>query len=552
MKGLKRGLLLGVAAVALAACGSQSNSNNGGGASDTEGKQVLKWSESSELPTMDTSLTEDSVSSSILVNTSEGLYRKTLKQGEYEPAIATGDPEISDDGKVYTFKLREDAKWSNGDPVTAKDFVYAWQRFVDPKTGASMNFLMTDLVKNANEIMAGELPKEELGVKAIDDHTLEVTFENAFPYWKELFAMTSFAPLNQKFVEEKGDKYGTTSDNTLYNGPFILDDWDGTGLEWKLVKNDKYWDKDTVKLDEVDYNVVKETNTIMNLFQSGEVDYAPISGEYVQQVEGDPQLHTLPQASVFHLNMNYERDGKATPLANAHIRKAINAAIDRESMVKDVLKTASIPANYFVPKDMTKDEKTGKDFREINGENMVKFDPKLAQEEFKKGLAELGQDSIQLELLGYDTDAAKSSLEFLQGQLQQNLPGLSIQITSVPFKNGLTKQNNGDYDLALRGWGADFADPVNFMSIYQEGNPQNNGKYESQKFNDLIKQAQQETDASKRLDILAEAEKTLVEEDSAVAPLYQATATYLLSDRVENVGLYPVGDKVQFKWASVK
>lgn len=150
---------------------------------------------------MDTSLTEDSVSSIILVNTSEGLYRKTLKQGEYEPAIATGDPEISDDGRVYTFKLREDAKWSNGDPVTAKDFVYAWQRFVDPKTGASMNFLMTDLVKNANEIMAGELSKEELGVKAIDDHTLEVTFENAFPYWKELFAMTSFAPLNQKFVE---------------------------------------------------------------------------------------------------------------------------------------------------------------------------------------------------------------------------------------------------------------------------------------------------------------------------------------------------------------
>lgn len=353
-------------------------------------------------------------------------------------------------------------------------------------------------------------------------------------------------------MEEKGDQYGTNSDNTLYNGPFILDNWDGTGLEWQLVKNDSYWDKDKVQLDQINYNVVKETNTAMNLFQSGEIDYAPISGEYVQQVQGDPQLKELAESSVFHIQMNQQRDGGATPLANEHIRRAITSAIDRESLVKDVLKDTSIPSNYFVPKGMTKDEETGKDFREISGENMTQFDPELAQEEFKKGLEEIGQDSIQLELLGYDTDAAKSNMEFLQGQLQQNLPGLTIQITSVPFKNGIAKMNAGEYDINLRGWGADFADPINFLSLYEQGNSQNTGSYENPEYNQLIQQAQNETDASKRLEMLAEAEKILVEDDAAVAPLYQRSQSYLLNDRVQNVGLYPVGDHVSFKWASVK
>lgn len=555
MRKFKRGMLIGLAAIALAACGSgnsTSDNNSGDSASNSEDKQVLNWSESAELPTMDTTMVEDVASSDILANTTEGLYRKTLEENEYENAMAIGDPEISEDGKTYTFKLREDATWSNGDPVTANDFVFAWQRFVDPEQAAPMNFLIDGLVANATEIIAGEKPKEELGVKAVDDHTLEVTFENVYPYWKQLLSMTSFAPLNQKFVEEKGDQYGTNSDNTLYNGPFILDNWDGTGLEWQLVKNDSYWDKDKVQLDQINYNVVKETNTAMNLFQSGEIDYAPISGEYVQQVQGDPQLKELAESSVFHIQMNQQRDGGATPLANEHIRRAITSAIDRESLVKDVLKDTSIPSNYFVPKGMTKDEETGKDFREISGENMTQFDPELAQEEFKKGLEEIGQDSIQLELLGYDTDAAKSNMEFLQGQLQQNLPGLTIQITSVPFKNGIAKMNAGEYDINLRGWGADFADPINFLSLYEQGNSQNTGSYENPEYNQLIQQAQNETDASKRLEMLAEAEKILVEDDAAVAPLYQRSQSYLLNDRVQNVGLYPVGDHVSFKWASVK
>lgn len=555
MKGLKRGVLIGLATIALAACGSgndASNSGGGGQSADGDGKQVLNWSTSSELPTMDITMASDTASSNILANTSEGLYRKTLEPDTYENALATGEPEISEDGKVYTFKLRDDVKWSNGDPVTANDFVYAWQRMVDPDQAAPMNFLIEGFVKNATEIIAGEKPKEELGVKAVDDHTLEVTFENVYPYWKQLLSMSYFAPLNQKFVEEKGDQYGTTSDNTLYNGPFILDNWDGTGLDWQLVKNDSYWDKDNVKLDQINYNVVKETNTAMNLFQSGEVDYAPVSGEYVQQVEGDPQLKELPQASVFYVQMNRERDGKETPLANEHIRRAISAAINRDSLIKDVLKDSSLPATYYVPKDMTIDEKTGKDFREINGDQMVKFDPEYAKEEFKKGLEELGQDSLQLELLGYDSDTAKSILEFMQGQLQQNLPGLSIQITSVPFKNGLAKIDAGDYDLNVSGWSADFSDPINFLSLYQKGNPQNSSGYDNPEYDALIQQAQNEKDASKRLDLLAKAEKMLVEDDAAFAPLYQKAASYLLNERVENVGLYPAGDNLSFKWASVK
>lgn len=552
MKGLKRGALIGLAAIALAACGSNGDSSNGGNASGGEGQQVLNWTESAELPTMDVTLSSDTASSNILANTSESLYRKTLEPNEYEDGIAVGDPEISEDGKVYTFKLREDAKWSNGEPVTANDFVYAWQRFADPEQGASMNFLMDGLIENATEVMAGEKPKEELGVRAVDDHTLEVTFENVYPYWQQVLSMTYFAPLNQKFVEEKGDKYGTTSEDTLYNGPFILDNWDGTGLEWQLVKNDNYWDKDTVQLDQINYDVVKETNTRMNLFQSGELDYAPIGGEYVQQVQGDPQLKDAPVAGVFYVQMNRVRDGEETPLSNEHIRHAITSAIDRESLVQNVVQDNSIPSNYYVPKDMSFDEESGKDFREINGDNMVKFDPEYAKQEFEKGLEELGQDSIQLELLGYDTDAAKSAMEFLQGQLQQNLPGLSLQITSVPFKNGIAKINAGDYDINVSGWAADFADPINFLSLYEKGNPQNTSGYDNPEYDALIEQAQNETDDTKRLEILAQAEKMLIEDDAELAPLYQNVQSYLLNERVENVGIFPAGDKLSFKWASVK
>ncbi|PED69833.1 peptide ABC transporter substrate-binding protein, partial [Bacillus pseudomycoides] len=200
-------------------------------------KQVLNRTETNEIPTMDTSKNTDTLGSQILGNTMEGLYRLD-KDNKPIPAVAESSTK-SEDGKKYTFKLRKDAKWSNGDPVTAKDFVFAWQRLVDPKTASEYAFIAY-YIKNAEAINQGKAEVSTLGAKAVDDYTLEVELETAVPYFLNLTAFVSYYPLNEKFVKEKGDKYGLESDTVVYNGPFVLTDWKHEE-GWKLKKNDNYW-----------------------------------------------------------------------------------------------------------------------------------------------------------------------------------------------------------------------------------------------------------------------------------------------------------------------
>ena len=237
----KAGAVVALSAVFLAACGKSSNDS-------ASGKQVLNWSEKSELPTMDLSKATDHVSFDQLNNAMEGLYRLG-KNSKVEPGVAKKTT-VSDDGMTYTFELRKDAKWSNGDNVTAKDFVYSWQRTVDPKTASQYAFLF-DGIENAKAITDGEKPVTELGVKAEGDHKLVVKLEKTVPYFKLLMGFPAFFPQNQKVVEKYGDKYGTNSKAMVYNGPFKLEGWTGSNLKWTLAKNDKYWDKKKVKLDAI-------------------------------------------------------------------------------------------------------------------------------------------------------------------------------------------------------------------------------------------------------------------------------------------------------------
>ncbi|MFP6334101.1 peptide ABC transporter substrate-binding protein, partial [Bacillus subtilis] len=189
------------------------------------------------------------------------------------PGIAKGDPKKSDDGLTWTIELR-DAEWSNGEKVTANDFVYAWRKLVTPKTASEYAFIMFD-IENAEDINKGKKKPEELGVKAVDDKTLEIKLNRELPYYQELLTFGSFLPQNEKFVKEKGDKYGTTAKDTLYNGPFTLSDWK-TEDNYTLKKNDKYWDKGNVKLDSVNFKVVKEPQTALNMYNAGDVDEALI------------------------------------------------------------------------------------------------------------------------------------------------------------------------------------------------------------------------------------------------------------------------------------
>ncbi|KHE68063.1 peptide ABC transporter substrate-binding protein, partial [Halobacillus sp. BBL2006] len=346
---MKKSYLIGIiltVIMLLAACsgGEETGgetSNSDGENSSSNGEQVLRLTEGAEIPSMDSSLTIDAIASQWLGSTKDGLYRLG-KDGETEPGIAK-DHKVSEDGLVWTFNLREGAKWSNGDAVTAHDFVYAWQRAVDPEIGSEYGpYMMNGVIKNAEAVSKGEKELDELGVKAVDDYTFEVTLEKPTPYFESMTAFGTFLPLNQKFVEEQGDGYAMESDALLSNGPFVMTEWNH-GEGWTVEKNEDYWDADQVKLDKIKVNVVKDTASAVNLYQTDEVDVTNLSSEFVDEYRSSEEFRVEEEPTVFFLKMNQENE----ILSNLHARKAIQMVVDRQSMVDVILNNGSLPIGGY-------------------------------------------------------------------------------------------------------------------------------------------------------------------------------------------------------------
>ena len=557
MKRNKMLSLLGITATSallLAACGGGADSEGASSSSkpadsDLDKEQVLNLIESGEIPTMDSVLNTDVVGGNVMNNVFEGLYRQGL-EGELVLGMLEEEPEVSEDNLTYTFKIREDANWSNGDPVTADDFVYAWQRLADPTVAASYNYMIQDIVENATEIIGGEKEPSELGAKAIDEKTLEVKLVRAVPYFKDLLTLPMYYPQNQAYVEELGDKFASNSDSLVYNGPFTLTEWDGTGLSWVYQKNEDYWDVDNVKLDTINFDVVKETSTALNLYETGGIDRMRLSGEYVQTQQDNEDLRVEPTSSVFYFKFNQERNGEKTDLANENLRKGIAMAFDKEAYAKTVLQNGSLPANGLVPQGLAVDPDTGKDFRDQNGD-LLEFNVEEAQKHFKKGLEEIGKDSLTLEILGDDGENAKKSLEYMQGQLTQNLPNLEIKLRNVPFKVRLEADSKQDYDIEMSGWGADYADPINFLELFASENGNNKSSYANDEYDALIKKSLSEVnDLEDRWVGMLDAEKVLME-TAGIAPIYQRYNSVLEKPYVKDIAAHLVGAEYSYKWAYV-
>lgn len=539
----------------LAACGGKDKKDSAGG----ETEQVIRALESAEIPEMDTVMASDTVSFTTMNNVMEGLYRIDPDQ-KVVPGMADGDPEVSEDGTVYTFKIREDAKWSNGDPVTAHDFVYAWKKAIDPEVASPYgSYMMSGKIKGAAEITQAaadgkEYDLDTLGVKALDDKTLEVTLEVPIPYFKSLMSFPTFFPQNQKFVEEQGENYAKTSDNLVYNGPFVLSDWNGsTDQNWVYEKNENYWDAATVKLDKVQWDVLKDPQASANSFESGETDItsklsSSVAEDYIN--EEDPRLVNWLEPAIFWIKMNQDHDA----LKNTNIRKAIAQAINKEDFVNEVLKNGSIVANYAVPDDFVKNEETGEDFRDINGNELLPFNVDAAKEAWAKGLKELGVDKVELRYLTDDTENAKRTGEYIKNQLESNLEGLTVTVEAVPFSVRIDRQRKQDYDLQMHGWAPDYLDPMTFSDLWLTGGDNNKMSYSNKKYDQLIKDAQT-TLALKpveRYQALAEAERILIEEDAAIVPLYQRSSNLLVSDKVKNFTYHLVGPEYSYKWTYVE
>ncbi|EEV40135.1 oligopeptide ABC transporter, binding protein [Enterococcus casseliflavus EC20] len=545
--------LVAVCGVALAGCttgGTNSSSNDTATSGDSSAEQVFNVVVSQEMPSADLSLATDTISFSALNNVYEGLYRLDADSTP-QPAGAAEAAEVSEDGLTYKIKLREDAKWSNGDPVTAADYVYGWQRTVKPETASEYAYLFSP-VKNADAITAGDTDPSELGIKAVGDYELEITLAKATPYFDYLLAFPSFFPQNQKVVEENGDQYASTSDNAVYNGPFVLTGFDGPGTdtEWAYEKNDQYWDKDTVKLQTINVSVVKESSTALNLFQDGQADDVILTGELAQQMANDEAFVSQPEATTSYLELN-QRD-EDSPFRNENLRKAISYAIDRDALVTSILGDGSIASTGLVPEGMTFSPGDHTDFTEAAG-SVIEYNEEQAKEHWEKAKEELGIDSLEFDILASDTDSTKKIIEYLQDTIEKTLDGVKVTLSPVPFSVRLDRSNAGDFDTVMGGWGADYADASSFTDLFTTGNSYNRGQWSNEEYDAAVEAAgtTNANDPDKRWEDLVNAEKIIMNEQGVI-PVYQKAEAHLRATKVKGVVAHAAGAQYDYKWTSIE
>ncbi|ANZ95501.1 MULTISPECIES: peptide ABC transporter substrate-binding protein [Brochothrix] len=557
MKKLKVSAVMAIVLIVglvLAACGGGNSSSDSKDSAKKDKEQTINLLESAQIATMDTVMSTDVVSGTAMDQVIEGLY-SLGKDDKFELGVAAEEPTISKDNKTYTFKLRDDAKWSNGDDVTANDFVFAWRKAVNPDTGAQYAYMFDGVIENASDIMTKKKGVDTLGVKAVDDKTLEVQLERPITYIKSLFAFVTFKPQNEKFVKEQGKNYAKTSENLIYNGPFTLKDWDGNGDTWEYVKNDKYWGAKDVKLKNAKINVVKQPSTGINLYTKGEADAVNLSAEYAKQYAKDKNRISVPQASVFYLKFNQKRDGKETPLANEHARKAIAQAFNKEAYAKQILANGSVAADQQVPEGLAANPKTGEDFTKsaAAANKYLTYNVEAAQKEWKEAQKEIG-DKVTIELLSDDTDNAKSSSQYMKDQLEKNLPGLTLSLKNVPFNNRVDLDSKSNFDMELSGWGADYQDPMTFLDLYVTGGSNANINYSNKEYDALIN-ANKTTDAAdpqKRWENFIKAQDILINQDAAIAPIYQRSLSILQNPAIKDMYRHNFGSDYSLKAAYIK
>lgn len=530
-KGFFAGIMVMAAAGVLAACSnSSSNSSNS--------KSVMNTATSNEISTLDSSKYGDTTSSEVLQNSMEGLYRFDKKN---QPKLAGATSVThSKDQKVYTFNLRKNAKWSNGDPVTAQDYVTAWRRTVDPKN-SSLDSDSYAIIKNGTKITEGKAPVKSLGIKALGKYKLQITLANPIPYLPQILEGAQFYPQDSKLVKKLGSKYGTSSKNLVYNGPFVVKGWTGSNLKWSFIKNNKYWNKKSVKIDRVNMQVVQETSTGVNLFRSGNLDYTPLSSAFVKQYQNNSNYHTQVTPTNGYMTFNLKR--KTT--GNVHVRRAISQAINKKLLVKTVLHSGKV-SNGIVASNFIKDTATGNDYRKDAGDLAV-YNVKAARKEWKTAQSQLGKKKITLELLTSDIDDSKRVGEFIQSDLMKNLPGLTIKLRSIPLKSRLSNTTNHNYDFVYGTWQPSYEDPIDFLTVGGLFNLAPD--YHNANFWKQINLARSTyaTNPQKRLNALINAETQLIKKDAFAVPLYQAGASYLLKSNVKGFQLSPYGN-VAYYW----
>ncbi|WP_338069684.1 peptide ABC transporter substrate-binding protein [Bombilactobacillus mellis] len=500
-------------------------------------KNTITLMQTNELLSLDTSNHADLTTWNILENTMEGLYKADSKH-QPAPAMATKVVSPTANGTLYTFPLRHNAKWSNGDPVTAQDFVTAWQRSVAPTAKSGYNYIFSG-IKNADAIIAGKKAPQTLGVKALGRYQLQVELEHPMPYFNKMMVMPAFFPENQTALKKFGNNYGTNSQRLYYNGAFKATGWDGTNESWTLKPNKYYYDKKAIHLQAIKYLVVKDPNTAHELFEQHKLDDATITGVTAKELQKDKNLIHQKRAGNYYLRINLANN---QPLTNNNMRQALNLVLDRRALTKDVLADGSVPAYTYTAKDLATDPTSGKDFASEHQPQQT-YNVALARKLWQKGRAEAGlKKTVNLTLIGDDQTVTKNVAQFVQASIQKNLPAVKVTMRNIPEKSASAAVKSGKFNLAQTLWLADFADPISFMGILTKNNPQNYGKYNDDEFNQLYQAAlESSTSTNQYWQNMNKLEERL-NQTVPVLPLYQMVESHLVNPRLHGVLSHPVGE----------
>ena len=502
--------------------------------------KVLKLSDPNELRTLVQWAASDSNCFQVMDCIGEGLFRPD-KTGKLTPALAKSVA-ISKDKLTYTFKLRDGIVWSDGSPITAKDFAFAWlkQMSADPTNG--YQFIMTDYIVGGNDYFGGKAGADKVGVKAIDDKTLEVKLIQPTPYFLDLTAIPLFFPLKESYVASKGLKFGSTKDDLLYSGPFVLTAYDNaSGVT--MEKNPKYWDAANVKLDGIVIRIIKDRGAALNAYKANELSRVTLGTSDIPSNKGSPEFSTDNEPRTNYLVFNV----KDPDLSNLNIRKALSMAVDRKTLVDVILNDGSAAAEGLVATGIAGNGGDGKTFRARNG-NLCVFDPAKAKAFWKQGVKELGHEP-KLTMLTADDSAEKSMGTFVQSEFRKNL-GIEVAIQSLTKKARNDTYEIGRYQLGICAWGADYNDGMTFLDLWTLGTAFRSN-YVSNEYNRLILGAKKETNDAKRLQMMLDGEKLLLTKDFAISPLTYRGFAYLTKPGVKNIISHVFSAPVELKYASV-
>ncbi len=448
---------------------------------------------------------------------------------------------VSPDGLTHTYELRKDAYWANGDPVTAHDFVYGWQRVVDPAIASEYGYMMYEIaqVKNGLAVATGKMDKEMLGVKALDNYTFEVQLLAPVPFFDQLLYFCTFFPANQKFVEKCGDQYGMDAEHFLSCGPFILTEYTANEeANISLIKNTAYYDAKSIALGGLTYQFYTKSQDEIDDFEAGKLDLFELPSSWVSKYSDRKEFKSVANGFMYYMSVNMTKPS----LQNKHLRRALNLAIDRNAIV-EYLNNGTKPAYTPVPSGYAFNS-SGKDFTAPGAEfpNDCDYNPELARKELAMALAETGKTSMSVELVVIEGSSQATMAQNIKEQVEKDVPGLILELREMSGTTIRKILASGDFELGITNWGPDYADPMTYLSMWSTGNSQNTGFYNNPQYNALIADCtngELATKATERWNAMKEAETILIEE-AGVIPLYMSCYGDMIQSGVTGIDFHAV------------